>query len=92
MLRQDVGQDLFLVTKAAGHGYQVERKVVWGAKDTETDFGDKAFLVLVQPGEEYSPKPENAMVFEHGSELEKFVGAFEDRNVADSVCQHLNSN
>ena len=90
MLRQDVGDSLFLVVHCSEGGYEVQEKVVWGAKDTENVFGDKAFLVLVEPGDEDEPQPEGALVFQHGDELQKFAGAFEDYDIASGVCKYLN--
>ena len=89
MLRQDVGESLFLVVRDED-GYYVEEKVVWGAKDTFTEFGSKAFMVLVDEGEEYEPKPINPIVFQHGAQLTKFFGAFEDETIAEGVCSYLN--
>jgi len=89
MFRQDVGSEMYLVVRSDKR-YQIETKVVWGAKDTETNWGERGYLVLVDPGEEYNPKPDNAMVFRHGEDLSRFAAAFDEYEIARSVCDHLN--
>ena len=90
MLNQDVGDSLFLVLREPGEGYYVEERVVWGRKDTGTDFGDRSYLVLVYPGDEYEPDPEDPVVFRHGHAGSEFFAAFEDADLAHSTCEYLN--
>ena len=89
MFRQEVGSEMYLVVNNGGE-YAIETKVVWGAKDTETDWGKRGYLVLVDPGEQYESKPDGAMIFRHGEDLSRFAAAFDEYSIARSVCDHLN--
>ena len=91
MQTQNVGQSLYLVIRT-DEGFEIEHRVVWGAKDTETNWGERGYLVLVEPGNEYDSNPPDAMLFRHGQEPGAFAGAFEDYEIARGVRDHLNGN
>jgi len=97
MISQEVGDSLFLVIKPKGDEYYVDHRVVWGRKDTETDFGERNWLVLVPPGEEWEPRPIDAIIFRHGFSFPEensidgtFVASFEEEYLAEEVCDYLN--
>ena len=89
MFSQEVGESLYLVIRE-NDSYNVQERVVWGTKDTETDWAGQNWLVLVRPGEEYEKRPDDAVVFQHGKGLPNVAGTFEDRDMAYSVCEYLN--
>ncbi len=89
MFNQKVGSKMYLVVNDGGE-YYIETKVVWGTKDTETNWGERGYLVLVNPGEEHDSEPEDAMIFRHGEDLVRFAAAFDDYEIARGVCDHLN--